>query len=126
MKHICLFTSDYYNAPLLAESTYKAFYRAFIDDIHFTSTDWIEFKTKEEPGLSGGAIAGIVIGCLILVALVAFALVFYKRRNEPEEESEAMQKHQKSTRSRPSFLRRVSQKTRAGKTIKLRRVPCPN
>ena len=102
---------------MLAESTYKAFYRALIDDITFTSTDWIEFKTKEEPGLSGGAIAGIVIGCLIFVAFVAFALVFYKRRNESEVESEAVRKHEKSTRSRPSFLRRVSQKTRAGKTV---------
>ena len=85
-SHLSSLPADYYNAPLLAQTTYKIFYRAFIDDNTFTSTDWIEFKTKQESGLSGGAIAGILIACHILIALVACAYVFYKKRKSTKEE----------------------------------------
>ncbi|MBO4478982.1 MAG: hypothetical protein J5774_01300, partial [Clostridia bacterium] len=45
---------------------------------HFS--DYIVVFEKEGKGLSGGAIAGIVIGCVAFLALAAFGVIFFLRK----------------------------------------------
>ena len=47
----------------------------------FDTSDWIDHHklAAGSSGLSGGAIAGIVIGVLLVVTIVAVAVLFYMR-----------------------------------------------
>lgn len=52
-------------------------------------TTFAELQEKADNKLSGGAIAGIVIGCVAFVAIIAFLLWFFlvKKKNEEKDES---------------------------------------
>ncbi|XP_065070051.1 receptor-type tyrosine-protein phosphatase S-like isoform X2 [Rhopilema esculentum] len=101
---------EYYNAPLEAGTEYKAFFRAYINDLEFRSTNWLEFKTTaKDEGLSAGAIAGIVIGCLLALFLVAVFVFRYMRNREDEKDN--VEEEEKKPH-RPSFLKRSFMKPR--------------
>ena len=53
-------------------------------------TKYAELEAEANKGLSGGAIAGIVIGCVAFVAIVAFLLWFFlfKKKKDDEAQSE--------------------------------------
>lgn len=93
---------------------YSAFFRAFINENQFSSTNWFSFKTSEKPGLSGGAIAGIVVGVILFIALAAL-IVFFVVRRRSEEDEESVSEPRKPRR--PSLFRGSSHKAITGECI---------
>eukprot|EP00794_Sanderia_malayensis_P008073 gene8073-8937_t len=106
--------TEFENVPLDLDSYYSAFFRGYVTDTVFISSPWLPpFRTLPKPGdtgLSGGAVAGIVIGVLLLFALVFFGVFLYKRRitrTDDKGGSEEIKITAQSTRrKRPSFLTR--------------------
>lgn len=79
---------EYYNQPLEANTNYRAFLRGFITSTKYSSTNWIDFKTKEkDTGLGAGAIVGIVFGVILFIALIAAIGYFVKKRIDDEEKN---------------------------------------
>ena len=96
---------------------YSAFFRAFINENKFSSTNWFSFKTsKKSTGLSGGAIAGIVVGVILFIALAALIAFFVVRRRS-EEDEESVSEPRKPRR--PSLFRLSSHKPIIGENILL-------
>ena len=48
------------------------------------------FRKSKNSGLSGGAIAGIVIGSVALAALIAFLIIFLRRKKQKQTRSGSM------------------------------------
>ncbi len=67
------------------------------------------FKTKQTAtpttGLTGGEIAGIVVGVIVTLALIALIAFFIRRRQSDRDEEEEKPKRA-TTLKRPSFLSR--------------------
>ena len=110
-----LLSIEYYNQPLEESTQYQAFFRGFIDESKFSSTDWFSFKTTEKPstGLSAGAIAGICVS-IILIIFLAAVIAFYLKRRHREEEEEELHDATKKRPNRPSFFRGGSSKAVIG------------
>lgn len=53
---------------------------------HLTMFSFVNINSStKKSGLSGGAVAGIVIGCLVFVALVFFVVYYCKKRSETRD-----------------------------------------